>query len=304
MGKLPVLLFCSVLCQLLQGQCTNCGDGSNAISHNGNGIFNAANAQAYFWEICSGDAVIVGTNVSKNVSVDCNSGSFKIKVVRFENGNCLEACKTYICNNGQIEEGGGEGGGEGEGGGGGGSSGDCPSVEDIQFSSEGGNGLCATGMVSIENLQNVDYIKWSWALAGHSGTVVTEGNTAAIYYPQGNWTNYYIAICAEVSFKNGTNCVKKCNSFLLDCGESEGMMAKSAIFPNPSKNQFTIQSKQPGVQISQINISNIYGITVRSLNKVGATNHVDLSEEQRGVYFVTIGFTDGSKDTKKVIISN
>lgn len=79
------------------GQCTNCTDSSNTITQNSNGDFVASSAQAYFWEICEGNATIQGSNTSQTVNVSCSSGTFKIKVTRFINGNCIEACETYTC---------------------------------------------------------------------------------------------------------------------------------------------------------------------------------------------------------------
>ncbi len=84
-------------------QCSSCADSSNIISYNGNGVFSTLNAQAYYWSICEGNAVINGSNTNQTVNVSCtSSGTFKIKVTRFINGTCIEACEIYNCNNGII----------------------------------------------------------------------------------------------------------------------------------------------------------------------------------------------------------
>ncbi|MCL6268276.1 T9SS type A sorting domain-containing protein [Flagellimonas myxillae] len=279
-------------------QCPDCTDTTNSITYKGEGVFSAASAQAYYWEICSGGGVIVGSNTTKQITVSCNMGNFNIRVVRFLNGNCMVACETFMCDNGMIGEGGSEGGGNP------GSSGNCPSVEDIKFSNEAGNGLCATGMVTIENLEKIDYVEWTWALAGHSGTIETKGNSASIYYPQGDWTNYYLAICAKITFEDGTDCTKKCKSFLLDCGKANGgQNSKSIVFPNPSKNHFTVQSMRKNLKIVQVEISNTYGMIIQSKKNDEGLNHVDLSGEQNGLYFISIHYSDGSSETKKVMVS-
>ncbi|WP_412561561.1 T9SS type A sorting domain-containing protein [Winogradskyella sp. MIT101101] len=81
-------------------QCSNCSDPSNVISEISDNVFEATSAQAYFWEICEGNATIQGSNTSQTVNVSCSSGTFKIKVTRFINGNCIEACETYTCGGG------------------------------------------------------------------------------------------------------------------------------------------------------------------------------------------------------------
>ncbi|WP_431127225.1 T9SS type A sorting domain-containing protein [Flagellimonas flava] len=299
MRILPIVLLCILFSPTAYGQCQNCGDPSNSISYNGDGTFSATDAQAYYWEICSGDASIMGSNTDQKVAVSCGNGVFQLKLVRFTNGSCVETCVSHECENGMIGEGGGS-----EGGGGMGSSGDCPSVDDIIFSNEAGNGLCATGMATIENLENIKSIKWTWALAGHTGTVVTTGNTASFYYPPGNWTNYYMAVCAEVTLENGTDCIKKCNSFLLDCGGNGGNNAKSIMYPNPAKTQLTIQSNNQNSKIAQVNIHNSYGVLVQSIGNPDMENPIHLLEKGNGIYFVTVHFGDGSTESKKLVINN
>lgn len=142
-------------------------------------------------------------------------------------------------------------------------------------------------------------------LSGHSGSFETTGKTATIYYPQGDWTNYYIAICAEVTFKNGATCSKKCKSFLLNCGSDKGNPEfKTMVFPNPTKNKFAIQPAKPDKKLAQLTTSNSYGIIVQSIQNPNSLNYIDLSEQGDGIYFLWIRYTDGSLETKKIIKLN
>ncbi|WP_405369344.1 T9SS type A sorting domain-containing protein [Nonlabens sp. Asnod2-A12] len=77
-----------------------CDDSLNAIINNDN-TFTAANAQAYYWEIIQGDALIVGPNTTKTIEVNCtgNNSFFRVKLTRFINGECIEACEVFTCNN-------------------------------------------------------------------------------------------------------------------------------------------------------------------------------------------------------------
>ena len=258
------------------GQCVNCTDPSNFISNNGNGTFTSSNAQAYFWEICEGNATIVGSNTNQSVSVNC-TGNYKIKVTRFQNGNCIEACESITCDNPPPN---------------------CP--DNIYYINEGGGGLCTTGLASISGLSNVDYVNWTWALGGYSGTINNAGTTTPIYYPSGDWTNYYISICATVVFNDGTVCAKVCKSFLLNCGIGVGNPIKrTSIYPNPSKNGlFSIKQLDDKKEILEINISNSSGVVIKSIKG----SNFNLSKEKNGIYFIKVEFKDGSSEVQKVIL--
>ncbi len=81
-------------------QCRECADPDNVITYLGNGKYTAQSAQAYYWEVenCTGSAIIVGSNKGQNVRVKCLSfGTYKMKLTRFINGECKEACKLGKC---------------------------------------------------------------------------------------------------------------------------------------------------------------------------------------------------------------
>jgi len=90
----------------------------------------------------------------------------------------------------------------------------CPCSFSINYVNEGGGGLCTTGLASVSGVSNVN-VNWTWALGGQSGTI--NGSTVQpIYYQVGDWTNFYISICATPA-----SCSRKCKSFLLDCGRGD-----------------------------------------------------------------------------------
>lgn len=95
-----LILFVLLIGNLSNAQCTNCTDPSNIITQNPNGDFQAVTAQAYFWEICEGNTSIVDSNTGQTISVSCSDDNFKIKVTRFVNGECIEACESYTCGTG------------------------------------------------------------------------------------------------------------------------------------------------------------------------------------------------------------
>ncbi len=287
MNQILLMLFILVLGTTSYGQpssgCGLCSDPNNNINYTGNGNFTASYAQAYYWEVCNGNATIDGSNTGQTVSVDC-IGSYTIKVTRFVNGNCVESCEFRTCS-----------------GGGGGSS--CPSSNDIFYINEGGGGLCTTGLASISGLSNVNYVNWTWALAGYSGTINNAGTTTPIYYPSGNWTNYYIAICAQVVFNDGTVCDFECKSFLLDCGVGPGNPGPSrsgSLYPNPAKNTFNVKG-QEGVDIEEIKIINAQGAIVKTI-KSNFNDEIDISDQKNGIYFISLKFDDGTSEIKKLVV--
>ena len=263
--------------------CCN-GSGSN-ITANSNGTFTAASAQAYYWEICSGNASISGSNTNQTVSVNC-SGSFTIKVTRFSNGSCYEDCEAATCNSG------------------GGGSGSCPSSSDIHYVNEGGGGLCTTGLASLTGLTNVNYVNWTWALGGYSGTVNNAGTTTPIYYPSGNWTNYYIVICATVVLNDGTVCPQVCNSFLLDCGTPRGggggLNRAPSVYPNPSEGSFSID-KGSAAEITEVVLRNSQGMVVKSLRS-NLNGEIDFSDQEEGIYFIEMKDENGEKTNQVITI--
>lgn len=284
---LMLLISSSILSQKkAPSNCGSCNDSQNVIEHIGNGNFVSSTAQAYYWEICNGSAIINGLNTNQNVSVSCTSeGNFTIKVTRFIDGNCVESCEVYNCNDIPCPS----------------CNVNCPTSNSIHYVNEGGGGLCTTGLASISGLNNVNYVNWTWALGGYSGSIENASTTTPIYYPAGDWTNYYISICAQVVFNDGTVCDFVCKSFLLDCGNGNGPPVKKInIYPNPTKGIFNLKQKNNDIKISNITITDMYGNIIKSIKR--NFKKIDLSNENKGLYFIKIVFDDGNYITETVVI--
>jgi len=79
------------------GQCSTCVNTNNSINSSGNNTFATSPAQGYYWEICEGNASISGSKTSPTVTVvNTGDADYKIKVSRFSNGTCIDACAT-VC---------------------------------------------------------------------------------------------------------------------------------------------------------------------------------------------------------------
>lgn len=156
------------------------------------GPFTATPAQEYYWEICEGNATINGSNTSQTVSINATN-SYKLKLVRFINGNCIEACENV---NAGIP------------------------TKSVLIQNEGGPGADCTGaLVTLTGVtaSSIDYVNWTWAIGGSSGTLNNQPIQTSVFYPPGFWDNYYLVVCATAINTNGTVCPEVCNSLLLEC---------------------------------------------------------------------------------------
>lgn len=263
-----------------QNSCGSCNDVNNYITATSGTSYSAASAQAYYWEICAGPATISGSNTNQTVTVSC-TGTFTIKVTRFVNGSCVESCETRACGIGPI-------GGT-----------NCPTSNNIGYSNEGADGLCTTGLAYLNGVSNVQRVDWTWALGPHTGSIPNGATAQPIYYPSGNWTGYYIVICAKVTFNDGTACDYVCKSFLLNCGVGgiSGISFREAsIYPNPAHDSFSIETDE-SAQLVRVVVSDGQGQPVKVL-KGGNNAQIDMSGQQEGMYFVRMEYEDGRIETK------
>ena len=94
-----ILIISLLIGKVSSAQKPTCSDKLNVITNIDN-TYTAATAQAYYWEIIQGDATITGSNLTRSVEVNCinNGVSSIIKLTRFVNGQCIEACEYLACN--------------------------------------------------------------------------------------------------------------------------------------------------------------------------------------------------------------
>ena len=82
-----------------------------------------------------------------------------------------------------------------------------------------------------------------------------------------------------------------------DSGLEELTQESFSIFPNPAKEEITIESPY---EIERIEISNTLGITQKSLKVKGNKITVPISDLEKGTYLVSIRTSDGNH-TKKIV---
>jgi hypothetical protein len=83
--------------------------------------------------------------------------------------------------------------------------------------------------------------------------------------------------------------------FINDVGIDENVLSKIVIFPNPTRGELRIESKE--LEIKNVEIFDIYGKKILSNFNI---NLIDISELQAGIYFVKV-FTEHGEVVKKVI---
>jgi len=76
-------------------------------------------------------------------------------------------------------------------------------------------------------------------------------------------------------------------------------ISKLRIYPNPAKNQITIEVK--GFNANRIEISNIIGAKILSTSFFGSKQPIDISNLKAGIYFVTI-YGSGQKETQRLVV--
>jgi hypothetical protein len=269
-------------------QCTNCIDSSNTITNNGNSTFTANNAQAYFWEIenCDGNASILGSNTNQTVTVNCNNtGSVKVKVTRFLNGNCIEACEVFNCPNPNscgVEIGG---------------------IGELNLLGDGNLVFIANTTVSSGwNIQNINF-----QLTYENGTVTNyNGFVGAAGVPQTSTIfvdcdNKVFSATVTITASNGTTTCSDTRTHRFRggvCG-TEGYFSGLKVYPNPTKSKVIFEG-----------LSKNSNHTIRILNSKGellltsknSIREIDLSKQKPGIYFYNVSDEKGNIKTGKIIL--
>lgn len=290
--RLFILLF-GILSSIGYGQiregCSGCTDGNDDIIVNMNGSFSAVTAPAYFWEICEGNATVLGLNTNQTISV-LSGGDYTLKLVRFVAGDCFVSCHEVEQNDPPAT---------------------CPTSYSDMLINEVENCIDYQANVAVYN-GDVSHLNWYYRICGvNSGnevfTGMTTGNswnmhTVPIYLPPGNnYDNCILIVNAYPVLTDDTICEPISNTLTLSCNGNGGeKVIGTSIFPNPTTNKFTVKS-QNASPITIIRVRNLHGRVVKITNK-DFSQDIDLSDQVAGMYFVEINFADGSTASKKIIL--
>mgnify|MGYP003449970862 FL=1 len=250
---------------------------------NGN-VFASSNfiAQAYYWEICSGSSMIIGSNTSQTIQINYN-GESTLKLTRFENGECSVTCIDL--NSGNCSDS------------------CCAPDLDLSFICRpNGNG---GGAIWFENPSDcsVDWGSISSIDVSVSGAFLTRspyyGQYSGTYqgpFTDGNWvlalaTNdgcpRSIRVTMTFHFNNGCQSITKTirhlveNFDLLKINEKD---YSANIYPNPATENIKITGKN--INNSEIFIYNSKGIL--EIHEQNISKEINISKLSNGIYYYNI----------------
>ncbi|MEM7187475.1 MAG: T9SS type A sorting domain-containing protein [Bacteroidota bacterium] len=274
-------------------QCTTCTDPKDYITDNGDNTFTADSAQAYYWQVCNGQATIVGSNTGQTVTIQGTTGStFSLKVIRFKNGSCIEACET-----GSVQM-------------------ECnfdPELGGKIFCN--GPGQSGNGNVKLDmdpnELQDISQVTYYYDISNNypgfefsnGGTNITATGTANNGYS----VNFsFDSNCQTIStfvfdlliqFNNGCP-----NEWYDNISVDLSTFAPIGIYPNPAGQVNEVNFDGMDYHnVDRIEIRTLQGDRVRSFQPAGQSFSIDgLS---KGIYIVQFATTGGNNIAKKLVIN-
>lgn len=325
MKKLNILLFFILTSSIAFSQikpgggistnnCGSCNDSNNDITSVDSDTFRARYAHAYWWEICNGNATIVGSNKSRNVNISgVNGQTSTIKLTRFYNGNCIESCETFTFTSGS-----------------GGTPPCTASVYDIWCNENNGPNsqnyptLISSQVYLTNPFPNAasGYVRWNASLLdGQQDAGGTFGNLPAnasnVLFP----SQFYVNISAQttnwpggfyvpmqVYYKDkvtGAECTVNLNPLIDEpCGAHQGQQRninienEIKIYPNPIKSNQNLKIENIE-NIIRIEILDMFGKIKKAIKT--KTNNIKLDNLDSGIYFIKFYKSDGIEQ-KKIII--
>jgi len=151
--------------------------------------------------------------------------------------------------------------------------------------------LCSDQSITLNAPFNPNW-GYGWSPVGGGGPSNTL-DTAAL---GGNGT--YNVMLNVIDFTNGCMYFDAINVTFTTCtGIEETTAVGFAIYPNPSNGTFTIRTSESGI----IEVSNLQGKVVYKNTLNSTSQAIDLSENAKGVYFVSITTYKGVEVQKIVI---
>ncbi|HYG53156.1 MAG TPA: T9SS type A sorting domain-containing protein [Flavobacteriales bacterium] len=172
--------------------------------------------------------------------------------------------------------------------------------------------------ITLTGFQHGDYydINWYWTWGASGGTMYTPASQSHVLCSGGNititvpptgvytynstWPNFPTGTypgdwAFEIIEENATRSQVKPNNQLIEPEYAVN------VYPNPSNESFTFNA---GFQkISGMTVKNSIGQTIKILNNINASStSIDLSTEQKGIYFVQISLEGREKPIFKKII--
>lgn len=155
--------------------------------------------------------------------------------------------------------------------------------------------------INFTDLSTNTPTSWSWNITPGTGWAYNVGSTASSQNPSVNFTaagTYTVALTATNAFGSDTETKTSYITVTSNVGLDENLDALS-IYPNPTNGMLTINLAGIQGNVTSITITDITGRVVRVVSNPDQIQTIDLSNESKGVYFVTVQ-TEKNSITKKI----
>ena len=80
----------------------------------------------------------------------------------------------------------------------------------------------------------------------------------------------------------------------------EDNILQMSLYPNPANTELFVEAN--AAQIEKLELVNVLGQTIMSLNVTQDITAIDVSEQQSGIYFVRLFATDGEQLIERIVI--
>ncbi len=190
-----LILGASLSSSTALAQCGSCYN-NGKIQILTDNYYGATYAQAYYWEVCSGNASIVGSNKNQTVNIS-GTGVVTLKITRFINGVCQESCITATC------------------------SPSCPEESCLSFNYQGNPQVCEFAWIQFDEdcFGSCDASSVQLSLhvpVGNHHKYFPVGETQGSWnIPDGNWDGAYL-VAQAVIMCGGQECIIE-ERVTMDC---------------------------------------------------------------------------------------
>jgi len=145
---------------------------------------------------------------------------------------------------------------------------------------------CANNLLTCLNIKNGNNLNMGKMISVENPLLVCIEVDDATWSAT-NWTNI------DPASNFDTNCNVSCSSATTEISENT---VEINIYPNPTKNYFTIETQQPQL----ITVYSVLGKEILT-NNINSSTVIDLSELPSGIYFLNATNDHGVVSTKKII---
>lgn len=163
-----------------------------------------------------------------------------------------------------------------------------PVISDVGFKLEGGNGNLPNdiGELKVPNTVINQWEEITFDFSPYIGAAQASGLTRIVVFPD-----------FAARTQDNTNYIDDIK-FSATLNTEEFEISNLKVYPNPAVDAWTISSKS--VEINQIQLFDVQGKLLRTMQPNAVETIIDGSQLTRGVYFATVNSSKGSESMKLI----